>query len=208
MVRALIETHYLPSIAYFAALDSVEEVVVEKYEHYQKQTFRNRCHINNVTGLATLTVPLTSKHGKTIITDVRIDSSQKWLNNHWRTISSLYGKAPFFEFYADDLQAVMFKKFGFLYDMNLALLTMCLKWLKWEKSVFESQKYEKELDSSVLDLRSVINPKKTDQLERFYKPVAYTQVFGNKFVENLSLIDLVFCEGPGARAIVQASIPK
>ena len=203
----LIEAQYLPSLAYFSVLASASKIIVEKFEHYEKQTFRNRCYINTVHGKETLTVPVTSKHGKPAITDIRIDYSQKWLNNHWRTIQSSYGKAPFYEYYSEDLHAIMFKKFERLYDMNLELLTMCLKWLKWEKPVLESPGYEKEPFGGIIDLRSVINPKKPELTLKFYKPVVYPQVFGNKFVDNLSLIDLVFCEGPGARAIVQASIP-
>ena len=65
--------------------------------------------------------------------------------------------------------------------------------------------YEKTVDSSVTDLRSLINPKKTDIEEKIYRSAAYTQVFGSTFVKNLSLIDLIFCEGPAARLIVEAS---
>src|SRR5687768_15589164 len=116
---ALIEAQYLPCVAYFSAMASCREIVVEKFEQYEKQTFRNRAQINSVNGLVTLTVPVTAKHGKPLITDIRIDYSQKWLNNHWRTIQSAYGKAPFFEYYADDLYAIMFKKHRFLYDLNM-----------------------------------------------------------------------------------------
>jgi hypothetical protein len=204
----LIETQYLPPIAYFSALENYTEVIVEKYEHYEKQTFRNRCYINSAQGVEMLIVPLTSKHGKTVISEVKIDYSQKWLNNHWRTIRTAYGKAPFFEHYADDLYKVLFQRSEFLYDLNLTLLTMCLKWLRWDLPIRETLAYEAVPPEEVADLRSAINPKKTNNLAGFYKPAVYDQVFGNKFVENLSLIDLIFCEGPGARGIVQASTPK
>jgi hypothetical protein len=204
---ALIEAQYLPPVAYFAALTSFQEIIVEKYEHYEKQTYRNRCYINSVHGKEVLIVPLTSKHGKTVISEVRIDHSQKWLNNHWRTIQTAYGKAPFFEHYSEDLHALLFRRFEFLYDQNLALLTMCLKWLKWDLPIRESLAYEVPESETISDLRSCITPKKTD-LARFYKPAVYYQVFGNKFVENLSLIDLIFCEGPGAAGILQASNSK
>jgi hypothetical protein len=88
-------------------------------------------------------VPLTSKHGKVLITDIRIDYSQKWLNNHWRTIESAYRNAPFFEHYADQVQKVLQKGHTFLYDLNMELLTICLKWLKSDISIEESITYEK-----------------------------------------------------------------
>src|SRR5688572_25723175 len=135
MSAVLIESQYLPPIAYFAALQSCDEIILESHEHYIKQTFRNRCAINTSQGRVDLIVPLTSKHGKTVISDVRIDYTQKWLNNHWRTIQSAYANAPFFEFYADDLHQVLFKKHEFLLELNGELLSMCLKWLKWPTPV-------------------------------------------------------------------------
>jgi hypothetical protein len=204
----LIELQYLPPIAYFSMLSKCSAVVVEKFEHYEKQTYRNRCYILGSRGQESLIVPLTAKHGKTVISDVKIDHTQKWMNNHWRALQSAYGKAPFFEYYGDDIHTVLYRKHVFLYDLNMELLTLCLKYLKWSLPIRETSQYEKEAPVGVLDLRSAITPKKTDQLNQFYQPAVYHQVFGNKFVENLSLIDLVLCEGPGARSIIHASSPK
>ena len=204
-VTALIETHYLPSIAYFAALHSAREIILERHEHYVKQSYRNRCHIISTQGKENLIVPLTCKHGKVYITDVRIDHSQKWLNIHWRTILSAYRKAAFFEHYGEDLEKVLFKRTLFLYDQNVELLSMCLKWLRWDVTVRESSTYEKVPEPGVFDLRSVINVKNEENLAKFYRPTSYHQVFGNTFVANASVIDLVFCAGPQAAQIIQAS---
>ena len=204
----LIELHYLPSISYFSLLQGHSVLIVEKFEHYEKQSYRNRCYIKTSQGVETLIVPLTSKHGKTIIKDVRIDHGQKWLNNHWRAIQSAYGNAPFFEYYSHDLHSVLFTRHHFLYDLNFSLLTMCLGWLKHNIPVTETSVYEKEPGSELTDHRSVLNPKKADSCNRFYKSVEYPQVFGSKFVHNLSIIDLVFCEGPGSLSVVRASAVK
>ncbi|MBL0741628.1 WbqC family protein [Chryseolinea lacunae] len=204
-MTALIETQYLPPVAYFAALRAAHEIVLEKHEHYEKQTYRNRCYINTARGQETLIVPTTAKHGKVVITEVRVDYTQKWLNNHWRTLQSAYGKAPFFEYYSEDLEKILFKRHSFLYDLNYELLSMCLRWLKWDVSVKESLSYTKLPDQPKSDLRSAINPKKAANLSRFYQPAKYYQVFGNTFAENLSIVDLIFCEGPEAARIVQVS---
>lgn len=204
-MKALIETHYLPSIAYFSAICGADEIVVERNEYYVKQTYRNRCRIISANGILPLVVPVTSKHGKTLITDVRLDYTQKWVNNHWRTVQSAYGRAPFFEHYAHELHDALFRKVGFLYELNYMLLSMCLKWLRWSMPIKETEIYSDQPPIHVLDLRFAINPKKLEQCHQFYYPVMYNQVFGNTFVENLSLIDLVFCEGPGASDIVLGS---
>jgi hypothetical protein len=202
----LIELQYLPPISYFSLIQGVDKLYVEKFEHYEKQTYRNRCYIKTAQGVEILIVPLTGKHGKTLMKDVRIDYSQKWLNSHWRAIQSAYGNAPFFEFYSDDLHQILFKKHEFLCDLNMAVLTMCLKWLKYNITVAETTSYEKHPSGSITDFRSVLNPKKEDSCNRFFKSVEYHQVFGAKFVQNLSIIDLIFCEGPGALKIVRASV--
>jgi len=206
-VTVLIEAHYLPSIAYFAALHQASEIVLEKHEHYVKQSYRNRCYIVSASGKETLIVPLTSKHGKVSISEVRIDYSQKWLNNHWRTIRSAYGKAPFFEHYADKLERHLLKRPIFLYDLNRDLLSMCLKWLKWDAVIKESEKFEKTPSASIFDLRSILMAKDQSNLSQFYLPVPYRQVFGNTFVGNVSVLDLIFCTGPEASRIISASVP-
>jgi hypothetical protein len=204
-LTTLIETHYLPCIAWFSAVSGATEILLERWEHYEKQTYRNRCRINTANDEVQLIIPVKLKSGKTVITDVRIDFTQKWLNNHWRTVRSAYGKAPFFDHYADDLHDVMFEKVEFLYDLNYMLLSLCLKWLKWNVPIQETEFYAEKPSDNILDLRSAINAKKLEQCHQFYYPVMYNQVFGNTFVENLSLIDLVFCEGPEASRIVKAS---
>ena len=152
-----------------------------------------------------LSVPLTSPHHKVSIADVRIDYSQKWLNHHWRTIQSAYGKAPFFEYYSDDFKEALFRSHTFLYDLNLDLLTLCLRWLRWEVSVRETLSYEKNPAADILDLRSVLTSRNPANISDMYKAVPYYQVFGSAFVDNLSLLDLIFCSGPEAGRIVQAS---
>lgn len=205
---ALIEPHYLPSISFFSAIVDCSEVVVEKYEHYGKQSYRNRCYIKGPHRIETLIVPVTARHGKPVITEVRIDYSQKWLNNHWRTIQTGYGNAPYFEYYAPDLHDILFRKNVFLYDLNRQLMTLCLQWLKLDVVLSETGFYEKEAPAGVTDLRGAINPKKEDGCNRFYKSIEYQQVFGSKFVPNLSLIDLIFNQGPGALSVVKGSALK
>lgn len=201
-----IESHYFPSIAYFRAIKNADKLIIETKEYFVKQTYRNRCEIMTANGVDKLIVPLTSKHGKVSMLDVRIDYSQKWLNGHWRAIQSAYGNAPFFEFYADGLHKILFSKKEFLLDLNMALLTICLKWLKLSPQIAETVTYEKNTDNGILDLRDVIRAKNKDLLPAALISPPYMQVFGNMFAKNLSLIDLLFCEGPGASEVVKQKI--
>lgn len=198
----LIELHYLPCVDYFAVVTQSNEVLVERHENYIKQSYRNRCFVLTANGTSSLTVPVIHNSGKTRITDLKIDHAQKWLNIHWRTIQSAYGNAPFFEYYSDDLHKVLFKKHKFLYDLSFNLLTLCLSWSKYSGKVKETLAYEKEPVGDFQDLRSVIHPKKPG-LTTFHNHTSYTQVFGNMFVPNLSLIDVIFCLGPDTGRYLQ-----
>ncbi len=201
MTKCLIELHYLPSIHFFESIAKHPLIIVEKHEHFVKQSYRSRCIIQTSQGPQTLIIPLTGKHsdgGKVPITDVRIDNNQKWLNNHWRSIQSAYAKAPFFEFYADALHTLLFKQHTHLYELNFELLTLCLKWLKLPVRIEESLSYQPVPDEGIIDLRNLISAKNKGISSEtpLFKP--YTQVFGNAFVNNLSIIDLIFCTGPDA----------
>jgi len=152
-----------------------------------------------------LTVPLTGKHGKISITDIRIDQSTRWQTIQWRTIVSAYANAPYFEHYRDALEKIIFSETKFLYDLNFSLLSFCLQSLGVKIQVSESVSYEKKPDLSVSDLRSLINTKNDYSIRPFYRPLPYLQVFGNTFVENLSVMDLLFSEGPHSHRHIKAS---
>lgn len=203
----LIETQFLPSLEFFCAIKDAPEIQLEYHEHFVKQSFRNHAIINTANGIEKLTVPLTSKGNRTLIKDVKIDVGTNWMNNQWRTIESAYRKSPYYEHYADDLNKTLFKPHTFLVELNLALLLFCFEMLYWEKNITFTTAYQAEPFKQV-DRRNTILSKKPFSLRPFYKPVVYPQVFGNKFHGNLSLLDLIFCQGPMANSVLSASCPN
>ncbi|MDO1450299.1 WbqC family protein [Rhodocytophaga aerolata] len=203
---AVVELQYLPCLEYFACLLKYDTVYIEAHEHYQKQSYRNRCHILTATKVAILSVPIVKGNSKQLIRDVQIDYTQKWLTDHWRTIYSAYGKAPFFEHYADFFERVYVKKYKYLFDLNLDLLTNCLSLLKVNKKINFTDSYKSTEEIAVKDFRSAIHPKSGDKNSNLYTPVRYRQNFGNNFVSNLSIIDVLFCEGPRSLEIIRQSV--
>lgn len=199
----LIETQFLPSLEFYCAIAPFHQIEVEYFEHYVKQSYRNHTIINTANGPLKFVIPLSSKGNRTLIKDVKIDFSLSWMNNFWRTVESAYRKSPYFEHYAEDLRQALQKKQQFLVDLNLNLLELTLKWLEWDTKIMSSKEYNKTSPNH--DLRNVILSKKPYGSRNFYKPIPYTQVFGSSFVENLSIVDLIFCRGPESGAIIGAS---
>lgn len=208
-MTALIPLHYLPCIEYFICILKHEQILLEVNENYIKQTYRNRCCIKTSQKTESLIVPVRKGNSHIPIREVEIDYEQRWVATHWRTIQSAYGKSPFFEHYADLFQAVFKKKFEKLFDLNLDLLTLCLNLLEIDSTLSFTTFYEKVASSPINDFRSTIHPKVSYKNNGLLEPCIYNQVFGRNFAENLSIIDLLFCEGPNARHILlQSTIMK
>ncbi|MEQ9423229.1 MAG: WbqC family protein [Cyclobacteriaceae bacterium] len=201
----LIEIQFLPSLEYFCCLLK-HPVTLDRHEHFVKQTYRNRCYINSANKVIPLVVPIKSGSRRLPMAEVPIDYRQKWLNSLWSSIQSAYGKSPFYEFYEEEFHSVLFSKPDFLFDLNFKLLTLCLRCLQINLELKLSTGYHLTEDRGLNDLRSKIHPKKPFGDRNFYRPYSYTQLFGNNFVPNLSLIDLIFCEGPNAGAILRKSM--
>jgi hypothetical protein len=203
---ANIELHYLPNITYFSSLLKYGEIWIEAHEYYQKQSYRNRCQILTSNGKIDLTVPIVHTGNKVLIRDVQIDYSQNWTEKHWRTFVTAYSKSPFFEYFAPYFESIYKKKSIFLFDLNLEILTVCLKLLRISPTIHLTESYDIVVPDRHIDIRNEIHPKKQPDLGYFYRPVAYRQNFGNEFVANLSVIDLLMCKGVQAKQIIEQSI--
>ncbi|MCK8494489.1 WbqC family protein [Spirosoma sp. RP8] len=192
----LVELHYLPCLDYVSGLLQFRRVRVEAHEHYQKQSYRNRCYVLTANKVDTLTVPVQQGTHHNPVRDLRIDTSQPWQMHHWRCLKSAYGKAPFFDYYAPEFEPVYQKNWAFLFDLNYELLTICLKLVGQRVDLNLTDCYEKVPEVGLFDARSLINPRNRPESYVFYKPKPYAQNFGFDFVPNLSIIDLLFCQGP------------
>lgn len=191
--KLLISTAYLPPAEYFSLILRADEVLIEREENYRKQTFRNRCYILSANGTQVLTVPvyLGSLH-KTPLKNIRIDYTKRWQQVHLRAISTSYRSSPFFEFYFEDIEKIIFQKHEFLIDLNSRLTEVLLKILGIKRSIGYSSCFI-PVGEAENDFRYSIDPKK-------HSPFVineYSQVFNNEgFVARMSIIDLIFNMGP------------
>lgn len=192
--QVILSSHYFPCIAYFAHLVKYPDIIIDTGENFLKQSYRNRCIIYTSNGPLALSIPVIKKN-KTPMKDVLIDVKEDWKTNHWRAINSAYSSSPFFEFYCDDLKEVIFKQYSSLVNLNSALLELICKELGITNNITVSENYITIKDSE-LDLRSTLNAKQTFQGSDRYP--RYIQIFEAKygFQSNLSILDLLFHEGP------------
>ncbi|RZK71824.1 MAG: hypothetical protein EOO85_19715 [Pedobacter sp.] len=197
---AIFPLFYLPPVAYFSALKSFDyEFSIEMYEHFPKQTYRNRASVYSPNGILDLTIPVV-KGAKvhTKITDVKISNEFDWQRLHWKTFESCYRNSAYFEYYEAEFLQFYTKKYSNLFEFNLEMLQWLMKQLKKDISCNFTEEYIKDVDES-LDFRSEWRVNDVDEVNNF-KP--YFQVFDDRhgFKPNLSIVDLLFNQGPQSRS--------
>ena len=206
LTELLLELHYWPCLDFFAGYLAHDQVTIEAHEHYQKQSYRNRCYVLTANKIDCLTVPVLGQTNHQPIRDVQIDNSQPWRDRHWRCLQAAYGKAPFFEYYGPDVAAILQKEWTYLFDLNWEILTICRNWLRVKHPLSLTKWYEKQPGPGTFDARSLLNARKRADAYTFYRPEPYLQNFGPDFVPNLSLLDLMFCQGPDAKQYLKSDI--
>ena len=183
----------MPSIEYVARLLR-EECVIDLGEHYVKRSERNRASILSANGVMPLTVHVENANRmRQKMLDVRIDYSKRWQHQHWVSILSAYKSSPYFDYFADQIEPFYRREWQFLVDYNREYLQVLLRLLGAKCEVRYSEQYVKVAEGD-LDLR----PKNKNGSTFVAEP--YFQVFSDRmpFQENLSILDLVMCEGPAA----------
>ena len=191
----LFTTAYFPSISYMARFLKEDAPIIEIWETYHKQTYRNRCCVMTANGVESLSVPVMKVNGNhTMTKDMVLSPIEPWQHIHSRCLESAYKAAPYFDHYYDYLKPIFEGHFERLIDLNDAALAAVLKMLKVKKEIVHTTDYVREAEN---DLREAFSPKKANENDAFPE---YNQVFGTKFpfAPDLSVLDLVFNEGPEA----------
>ena len=199
----LFTTAYLPSISYLAHFLTDEHPVIEAFETYHKQTYRNRCRVMTANGVENLSVPVMKVNGNhTMTKDVEISYKEHWQQIHSRCLESAYRASPYFDHYYPLLRPLFEKRFDRLIDLNDTALQCLFSMLKVSKEIIHTTDY---IPMTANDLREAFSPKAVANPELF---PPYYQVFSTKFPfsPDLSVLDLIFNEGPqSATYIVKTS---
>ncbi|TAF67751.1 MAG: hypothetical protein EAZ55_01660 [Cytophagales bacterium] len=203
----IIDLQYLPPTHYWQKIIQHNNIYLDDNETYQKQTYKNRCYILTSQGKQLLSIPI-QKNTNQKVKDTKIDYSEKWHLKHIRSLQAAYGKSPFYEFIAPEIFSLLEKKIDFLADLNHQLMTTCLKLLKISPTLQRLSEAnltaEKIIETAhYQDLRNTITPPKKNTPTNPTTQKTYPQVFGNAFVQELSIIDLLFCQGNQAQKFLR-----
>lgn len=186
---------YFSPIAHYVALAKAENIIFEVEDNYQKQTCRTRCYIYSPNGSQLLNIPVKHYNKSRKTKDIKIDDSYSWQKLHLKAMQTAYRSSPFFEYFEEDLIIFFNNTPTFLLDLNLKVHELVLDFLQLEIQYTRTTAYEKDLKDAS-DCRFLVNAK----TNKSYGFSPYTQVFSDKFgfIENLSILDLLFMEGTNA----------
>lgn len=200
----LINPCYFGPIFQYAVILKAKEIHFEIFDNYEKQTFRNRCYIAGPQGKLMLNIPIKHKKNaqKKLTKEAQIDyESSFWQKNHLRSLQISYRNSPYFEFFEEEIKNILNKKYKFLLDLNRATFEFVMEALQEAPKVFYTQKYENiPKNTKIQDFRNLTNAKKTLVFEKKYK-----QIFEEKydFLNNLSILDLLFMQGASSPMYLQ-----
>lgn len=201
MKTALLSTAYFGPIEYYVRLFSYERILIDPYEHYLKQTYRNRCIIAAPDGRQPLTVPIERRDAShTPVGQILLSSHNDWRHQHLHALRTAYDGSPYYQFYIDDIADVLFRPYTHLFELNEALRVTIQDMISIQPAVERTTQYLSPDAAAQLgydDYRHLISPK-THSARTDLEPAKYHQVFEQTlgFLPNLSILDLLFNQGP------------
>ena len=200
-MEVLLHPTYFPNVAHFVAMLEADRIIFEVCDNYQKQTYLNRTSIYGANGKLDLNIPVIySQKNRQRTSEILIYNEDSWQVQHLKSLESAYRTSPFYEFYIDDLMHLFERSYTHLMDFNFDCLKAIFECLQLPFEYSRTTIFD--LQPEALDARGLAVSRK--EIRQAF--TAYAQVFDNKhgFLPNLSILDLLFNEGPNSELYLQA----
>lgn len=204
MKTLILDALYFPSIQLWVGINNYNNIIIDNGSAFRKMSLRNRCWVVGAEGELRLTIPLIGgRDQRKPIHQIQIDHNYSWQIQHWRTLTACYNRSPWFEYYAPSLETLFSNPIASLVDWNL----QCFQWVLKQLSLDINLSSEETITFSD-DLNTIVDLR--DQTVLYQEKlkndtlIQYTQVFEDRigFKPNLSILDLLFCEGPRAKQLL------
>ena len=128
-VLSVHQPQYIPWLGYFDKIKNSDLFVYLDCCQYKHREFQNRNRIWTTNGELWLAVPVLVKgRREQRIKDVMINNDSRWAESHWRSIKTVYAKAPYFDEHEEVFSDIYLKKeWRFLMDLNIEITSYLLK---------------------------------------------------------------------------------
>ncbi len=196
MGTAIFSSYYMAPIEFYYYLTQYENIIIDIHEHFVKQTYRSRSYIMGPNGVQNLSIPLKHVKRRKNLKEAQISYAENWQKIHWKSIEAGYRRSPYFEFYEDHFYPFYHQEQKYLYDFNEAIHHKIVELIGLNYNKSNSEEYISNTEG-MDDYRNSFNPKSASTHLQFPE---YLQVFNdrNPFTPNMSIIDLLFNEGPNS----------
>jgi hypothetical protein len=207
----IFDYQYFGNVNYYFELINTSHYEFYEYNDYQKMSFRNRCRILGANGPIDLSIPVVGgRELKSPMNKVKICYREDWRGRHFKTLVSCYNRSPWFENYRTLFEEMYSNKLEYLLEWDKTCHDLVLRLLKLKDNknynVLGDSEEPNSLDlENRVDLRNKFLPRQPNPFNISIKP--YPQVFSDRYgyVPDLSILDLIFCEGPNAIEVLRSS---
>ena len=222
MILAADTPNYIPGLEFFLKMSQADCFVLDDTRRFSGQGVVSRTAIKGPAGPQWLTVPVLQKQQQSI-RDVQIDRQRHWRQKHFKTLQVNYAYAPYFEYFSDFFAGIYEREWQYLLDLNMAIIEFLREALRIETSLPRVSGFQlgDNVTSQTIDLcrqtgctsyltseavAGLLNDSQISsaglqtRLFRVDLP-QYRQQFEG-FYSGLSVIDLLFNEGPEALWII------
>lgn len=224
MTISILQSNYIPWKGYFDIIAKSDVFVIYDEVQYTKNDWRNRNLIKTQSGLQWITIPVRQESLNQKIVDTKT-SNNLWVKKHKSTLQTNYGKAPYFKQYKDCFFEIYDNPSTDLSEINKLFIEKICAILGIETKIIDSRELNLEGDKveRLIDACKKLNAttylsgpaaKSYIEEEKFkdsniilewmdysnYKE--YNQLYP-QFEHGVSILDLIFNEGPKARSFLK-----